>query len=97
VGDIGSTSTASNTTIQIRAGTGAAPANGAALTGSAVGSAVQWVTSDGALGDRIPFSLNGLLTGASVGVAYWVDVSLRSSIGTATLQNLSVVIRESSR
>jgi hypothetical protein len=97
VGDIGSTSTASDTTIQIRAGTGTAPANGAALTGSAVGSAVQWVTSNGALGDRIPFSLSGLLTGASVGVAYWVDIALSSSIGTATLKNLSVVIRESSR
>lgn len=72
---------------QIRHGTGTAPINGAALTGTADGNyvAVQNGTAPMA---AIPFCMQVILTGLTIGTAYWVDVSLASiTSGTSTLFN----------
>lgn len=75
--------------IQIRTGTGAAPINGAALTGTSVGSQVTFIQATTA--DKYPFSLSAIVTGLVLGTAIWIDVSLAAVTGgTATIENVSV-------
>lgn len=83
--------------VQLRYGTGTAPVNGAAVTGTAAGSAISLTLTNSASGDRHPFSCCAHVTGLTVGTAYWIDISLSSTIGTSTAQNLSMIVRESPR
>lgn len=77
----------------IRFGTGAAPANGAALTGSTIGQAVT--TTSTASGDKVGFALVGRVTGLTLGTAYWVDVALASGGGgSASIANVSAMVLE---
>jgi hypothetical protein len=79
---------------QIRYGTGTAPANAAALTGTAAG-AVKTFTSLVAA-DRHGFMCVVYLTGLTLGTAYWVDLSLKAITGgTANLFDLDMVAEES--
>lgn len=83
------TAIADGGSVQIRTGTGAAPANGAALTGTAVGSLVTFIQAT--VADKYPFSLSAIVTGLALGVAAWIDVSLAAVTGgTATIENVSV-------
>jgi hypothetical protein len=76
---------------QIRYGTGAAPANGAALTGTTLGGLVRGK-------GYCPFCLVGEVTGLTVATAYWVDVSATSEAGgTVQLQNISILLEEAGR
>lgn len=80
-------------TVDLRFGTGAAPANGVAVTGTLVGIA-QTATSLVA-GDRSGFCVMGKVTGLSVGTAYWLDLSLLAVTGgTASVTGVSVVAFE---
>lgn len=75
--------------IQIVTGTGTAPANGDALTGTAVGSLVTFIQSTTA--EKHPFCLSAVVTGLTLGTAIWIDVSLRALTGgTATVENLTI-------
>lgn len=79
---------------QIRHGTGTAPINGAALVGTADGNfvAIQNGTSPMA---AIPFAMQVILTGLTIGTAYWIDLSLASlTSGTSTLFNPNFSIIE---
>jgi hypothetical protein len=78
-----------------RYGTGTAPAHGAAPTGTAPGSSGAVGHSAAAL-YAVPFSITGIITGLTVGTAYWVDVIYFSAIGTSTskLNGTSVSIME---
>lgn len=77
----------------IRFGTGSAPANGAALTGSTIGQGV--VTTSTASGDSVGFSLVGRATGLTLGTTYWVDVALSSGGGgSASIANVSALVLE---
>jgi pectin methylesterase-like acyl-CoA thioesterase len=67
--------------VQMRYGTGVAPANGAALTGTTVGTLIRMFNRDAA--EIFPFTLNGIVSGLSVGTAIWVDISL-ASVGSGT-------------
>lgn len=79
---------------QSRYGTGSAPANGDALTGTAAG-AVKTFTSLIAA-DRHGFTCVVYLTGLTLGTAYWVDLSLKAITGgTANLFDLDMVAEES--
>lgn len=79
--------------VQIRYGTGAAPANGAAATGTAAGGLVKYVAST--VAGKVPFSLNAILTGLTVATAYWVDVTLAATTaGTANITDVSISISE---
>jgi hypothetical protein len=93
-GDIANaTAIADGAAVQIRYGSGSAPANGAALTGTAVGGLVKYVTATTAA--KVPFSLQGIVSGLTLGTAYWVDLSLQNITGgTATVKDLSVSIIE---
>lgn len=78
------------TTAQLRYGTGGAPANGAAATGTA-GSQVQ---ANAALANgSIPFTLPFAVS-LSVGTTYWFDIALIVSGGTGGLQSVSCNITE---
>jgi hypothetical protein len=71
---------------RLRWGTGAAPANGAALVGTIFTNIVKYVAPTTAT--RAPFSLTGVITGAAVGTPLWVDVDLAAITGgTATIEN----------
>jgi hypothetical protein len=73
---------------QVRFGTGSAPANGDANTGTTVGNIVKYVTST--TDERVPFCNTVLITGLTLGTTYWVDLSLAAiTAGTATIENLT--------
>ncbi len=79
---------------QIRLGTGTAPANGDALTGTAYGT-MQTGTLMRATADLIPFSIQAIVTGLVVATAYWIDLQVAAlTSGTGQVKNLSVSAAE---
>lgn len=80
---------------QIRYGTGAAPANAAALTGTAIGSILTSVLERATASDLQPLCLVGVASGLTVGTQIWVDLGLAAIVGgTGQVKNLNVVIIE---
>src|SRR5229473_2663960 len=80
--------TSDGASLQIRYGTGTAPANGAALTGTAVGNNIA---DNNPVTNKIPFSVQAIVSGLTVGTAYWVDVGLAAITGgTASIATVSV-------
>lgn len=80
---------------QIRYGTGTAPANGAALTGTTIGSILTSVLERATANDLQGVTLVGVATGLTPGTAYWFDVSLAAIVGgTGLAKNVSVVLEE---
>lgn len=71
----------------IRFGTGAGPANGAAPTGTSLGSSLS-VTSSTA-NAQVMFCLDVLATGLTPGTTYWFDVVLIASAGTSSILSTS--------
>lgn len=90
----GANSTANDgLTVAGRYGTGTAPVNAAANTGTSFGNG-QTIDSP-ANAARSPFALIGVITGLAVGTAHWVDVLLTALTGgTASLTGLSVSVVE---
>ena len=80
------------TAAELYIGTGSAPANGAAYTGTQVGRATEISPTTG--GGQYPFSIQGIATGLTVGTAYWLDLALAAVSGTASVINLSVTAFE---
>lgn len=81
------------TNVQIAYGTGAAPSNGAAATGTAVGSVKHFVSSTAAGQQGI--ALMWVVTGLTAGTAYWFDLQFEAVTGgTATLKDVDVVLIE---
>lgn len=79
--------------VQLRAGVGAAPANGDALTGTAYGGLVRYVASTTA--GKVPFALSAVISGLTLSVTTWLDVSLAAITGgTAAVTDLSVAAME---
>lgn len=96
-GSVANTLLGNGAIIQMRYGTGTAPTNGAALTGTTIGA--QSVMANPSLTLLVPgigtFGCNGVVTGLTLGTTYWVDVSLaRLTGGTATITNVSVTLFE---
>jgi len=91
-GDVGNTNNGATATIQLYEGTGTAPVNGAAITGSASGGAQKFITA--AAAQKVPFGVVALVTGLTLGTAYWFDVSLAASAGTSTIKDVSVTAFE---
>jgi hypothetical protein len=77
------------TTIKIFFGTGTAPVNGAAITGTQIGNLIQPVNAASNIGSV--FINGGVITGLTPGTAYWFDISVASSnvSNTATPSGLS--------
>lgn len=79
--------------VQIRTGAGTAPSNGDALTGTAVGSLVQYVTAT--IAEKAPFSLTAIVSGLTLHTARWIDVGLAAITGgTATITDLTITALE---
>src|SRR5262249_50577600 len=71
-GDVANSVIADGAKFQIRFGTGTAPANAAALTGTAAGALV--VMTDGVAAQQMPFSVQAVVTGLTLSTAYWLDL-----------------------
>ena len=92
------------TTIQLSYGTGAAPANGATLTGTQIGQQSTWTSLTGAL--LAPFCLSALITGLAVptinavhqttaATQVWLDIAFKAVVGgTAALTNVNITALE---
>lgn len=94
-GDVQNTTANSGSLYQIRYGTGTAPSNAAALTGTAA-SAQGGPNIPNASGNAVPFSTQGTVTGLTVGVLYWFDLSLASIVsGPSSITNISCSALES--
>jgi hypothetical protein len=93
-GDIGNPSANAGGNLQIRYGTGGNPANGAALTGTAVGGQISEISNSGV--NRMPFSCNAIVSGLTIGTTYWVDIGQANynSSGTVTITSVSISIME---
>lgn len=81
---LASSSTVDGYGMQIRYGTGAAPAQGAAATGTAVGiGSIVSVAPGG--GDQSTLNCSYFLSGLTVGTTYWADLGVYAITGgTAT-------------
>lgn len=82
---------------QIRYGTGTAPTNGAALTGTTAGALAKLINALIAL--LVPgtgnFACNAIVSGLTLNTAYWIDLSLaRITGGTASISGISISIVE---
>jgi hypothetical protein len=88
-GVIAQSTTADGAIFDIRMGTGTAPANGAAPSGTVYGGQMSMTFLTGVL--KVPFSITALVTGLTVGTAYWIDIDLaRVTGGTATMTQVCV-------
>ncbi len=101
-GDMTGVNTAT-VTAQLSFGTGTAPANAAAVTGTQVGSQPTLTPITGIL--TTPFTLFWVISGLAVPsitsagltgspVPVWLDIALKSSSGAASVSNLSCVAFE---
>ncbi|MCD6503702.1 MAG: hypothetical protein J7K58_05735, partial [Euryarchaeota archaeon] len=93
-GDIQNNANNGGGQVQIRYGSGAAPANGNVMVGTTSGGRVQY-TNAVFNGNPHPFSVNAIVSGLTVSTAYWFDLSLAAiSSGTANISNISISIVE---
>jgi hypothetical protein len=84
-----------NAQIGLRYGTGSAPANGAAVTGTAIFSTQDiLLTAPIAGSPAVPYALIAEVTGLTAGTAYWFDIVLTASSGAAAIKVSSVIILE---
>lgn len=80
---------------QIRYGTGTAPTNGVAFTGTAVGSLQQSVLERATANDLQTFAVMCIVQGLAIGTPVWLDISLGAvAAGTALAKNLTVCAME---
>lgn len=74
-------------------GTGSAPANAAAITGTLSGAVP--VGTVAAANQRIPFTLVVIVTGLVLGTAYWIDLMLGAvTSGTVAAKNITISATE---
>ncbi len=80
--------------IKMMFGTGSAPVNNAAVTGTLMGTNQSAATSS-ATALISPFSISATVSGLTLSTTYWFDLATASSSGSAlTLTNLNVIISE---
>lgn len=76
--------------VRARYGTGAAPSFGAASTGTAIGGNEPQLNNAGA-NVAAPFALPAIVTGLTVGTAYWIDLEARViTSGTGSILNVTL-------
>lgn len=92
-GDVFNSVVADGATMQIRTGTGAAPANGAALTGTVRGATPAYTAAVAAA--KAPFSITAVVTGLALGTAVWIDLALAAVTGgNASAENITIAAVE---
>jgi len=83
------------TKAQLSYGTGTAPLNGAVLTGTQVGPVQQYSAATLAAAASAPYGACWIVTGLSVGTAYWFDTAFAAITGgTASLGQASMIARD---
>ncbi len=89
-GTISNSKNTNKSLVQLYTGTGTAPTNGVAITGTARGT--QQTASIEATSAEEPFCVTALATGLTVGTAYWIDLGVASSAtsGTASVSNITI-------
>lgn len=87
IGSLSNSSAGAGVQPKLMYGTGVAPANGAAFTGTALGQNVSFQPPSA--NNQAPFALAGLATGLTPGTALWFDVDLVAGAGTASIASLS--------
>lgn len=91
-GDVTQNTTADGAQFQLSWGTGAGPANGAAVTGNQIGPQPSMTFLTGVL--TVPFAVQSAVN-LQVGVLYWFDIALKALTGgSASLSNLGITIIE---
>jgi hypothetical protein len=81
-------STAGNATgIRAQFGTGAAPANAAALTGTQFSATIAPTTANAGAG--LPFTMSAIITGLSVGTQVWFDLAINAGGATSSLASIT--------
>lgn len=76
--------------VQLRYGTGAIPANAGALTGTTVAGLVKFINPT-ALTTKVPFMVQGIVTGLTLGTRYWIDTGLAAVTGgTASITDVGI-------
>jgi hypothetical protein len=100
-GTVANSSTTAKTGIkyQLSYGTGSAPANAAALTGTQVGNPQSWTnpsTASAAADVAVPFSIHAVISGLTIGTAYWIDLAAEAvtTASTGSLTNISISVIE---
>jgi hypothetical protein len=80
-------------TVRLYTGTGTPPTNGAAVTGTARSGQQKFISSTTA--EKVPFSVQALVSSLTLATAYWIDLALTATTGgTATVTDLSVTATE---
>lgn len=93
-GDVAQNTASDGANIQLRTGTGAAPINGAALTGTTRGSLIKQ-NNVSAVVEKVPFCLHWTVTGLALSTAVWIDVGLAAVTGgTASIADVDIVADE---
>ena len=85
-------STGQTTSVQIRYGTGAGPANGAAVTGTQAGAAPPF--GNGGAVYQGGFSKTAIITGLSPATTYWFDLALSVTGGTGSVLGVTFTAME---
>jgi hypothetical protein len=81
--------------VQARFGTGAAPANGAAPTGTASGNQPTLTNNASTAALKVPFNVCVIISGLTLGTAYWFDLLLTAITGgNASITDLTATICE---
>jgi len=92
-GSYGNGTAARGSSVKLRYGTGTAPGNGDALTGTAIGN--NPILNNAAANHTSPFAATSIITGLSVGVAYWLDLEYQSiTSGTTSMYNVTITAVE---
>lgn len=91
-GDAGNSTLSDTTIFTIALGTGTAPANGAAITGTTYGGTINFQQAVAA--DRTPFCIVALATGLAGSTTYWVDLQVNLNGGAVAVGAANVVAFE---
>jgi len=75
--------------LYLRYGTGTPPINGAALTGTILGTNALVYT-----GNPSEFITNGIVAGATAGTPYWFDIALSAQVHTASITDVTLTAVE---
>jgi hypothetical protein len=66
--------------MQCRYGTGAAPANAAAATGTQIGATLNFLSASSTT-EKVPFTCAGVVTGLALGTQIWIDLGVDETSG----------------
>ncbi len=72
--------------INMRYGVGAAPANGVAFVGTSVGSSIAQYSPGASF--PVAFATNGIIGSLAIGTAVWFDINLSSQANTSSIASL---------